>query len=57
MTTKLIPVQKDGITLKIHPDALDEHRKLGWVLVEQPAPRAEAPKRRAKRKPAAKSEK
>lgn len=34
-TDDLVTVRKDGETdLKIHPDALDEHIRLGWVIAE-----------------------
>ncbi len=30
--TTLVHVHKDGESLRVHPDALAEHQKLGWQV-------------------------
>lgn len=47
--TELIPVQKDGEYLEVHPTAFDAHKVLGW----RPCERREdaAPKTDGKKKP------
>ena len=32
---KLIKVFKDGQTMEVHPDALADHQKLGWTVIDQ----------------------
>lgn len=38
-----IQVTKNGETIEIHPDALEDHKRLGWVVVVDEAQPAEAP--------------
>lgn len=30
-TETLVPVTKDGQTIEIHPDQIEQHARLGWV--------------------------
>ena len=32
--SEFIKVTKDGQEIEIHPDALADHKRLGWVVVE-----------------------
>jgi hypothetical protein len=32
MADELILVEKDGEQIRIHPDALADHQRLGWVV-------------------------
>lgn len=57
--SEFIKVTKNGEAIEVHPDALEDHKRLGWVEVvdaesqpeaekpaeEAPAPKAEKPKR------------
>lgn len=36
--SNLISVEKDGVTIEVHPSALEEHVMLGWQVVEQAKP-------------------
>lgn len=33
MADELIEVTKDGETIRVHPLALEDHKRLGWVVV------------------------
>lgn len=51
----LIPVQKDGQVIEVHPSTLAAHEAAGWVQCErvefappEPQEQAEAPKRRGR---------
>ena len=51
--SNFIKVTKNDEIIEVHPDALEDHKRLGWVEVveaekpaeEAPAPKAEKPKR------------
>jgi hypothetical protein len=56
--SEFINVTKDGEVIGVHPDALADHLRLGWVVVpaesEAPAPAAAAapaPRTEEKKKP------
>jgi hypothetical protein len=34
---KFIKITKDGETIEVHPSALADHKRLGWVEVEEDA--------------------
>ncbi len=46
----LITITKDGVKLAIHPAALDEHKRLGWLQMPDEPEQAE-PARRTRKKP------
>lgn len=33
---KYIPVQKDGEVIRVHPDQVEQHQRLGWQVKEEP---------------------
>lgn len=33
--SEFVKVTKDGEIIEVHPDALADHMRLGWVVVEQ----------------------
>lgn len=39
--TAFIKVTKNDETIEVHPDALADHKSLGWVEVVEPEPVAE----------------
>lgn len=43
MSDKLILVEKDGQQISIHPGTLENHKQLGWIVVDE-APSAPEPK-------------
>ena len=54
---ELILVEKDGEQIRIHPLALEDHKRLGWKVVEEKAAATEAeaePKGKAAKGKAAK---
>jgi hypothetical protein len=53
-TPDLIPVQKDGATLEVHPSTLAAHEAAGWAVCE-PVETADEPKPKAQKKDKAKA--
>lgn len=51
---ELILVEKDGEQIRIHPLALEDHKRLGWKVVEAEVP-AEAESEKESKGKAAKS--
>jgi len=55
MAEKFIKITKDGETIQVHPSVVDDHKRLGWQVVEtksEPEPESEEDKA-AKKKAAA----
>lgn len=51
--SEFIKVKKDGQVIEVHPDALENHKQLGWVIVvDEPAAEekpVEKPEKKAKK--------
>lgn len=50
--SEFIKVKKDGQVIEVHPDALENHKQLGWVVVDEPAAEekpVEKPEKKAKK--------
>lgn len=30
-----VKIEKDGVTLVIHPSAVEDHQRVGWVVIEE----------------------
>lgn len=37
MSEELILVEKDGAQIRVHPGTLENHKQLGWMVVEETA--------------------
>ena len=54
MSDELILIEKDGERIRVHPGTLENHKQLGWTVVEEaaePAAVAAAPAAASKGKP------
>lgn len=40
---QLVTIAKNGECLAVHPDTLDEHQKLGWVVCDAQEAQHDAP--------------
>lgn len=38
MTQELIPVEKDGEYIEVHPSTIEQHKQLGWKVTEKRVP-------------------
>lgn len=51
--SEFIKVKKDGQVIEVHPDALENHKQLGWVVVDEPVaeekPVENRPEKKAKK--------
>lgn len=41
--SELVKMKKDGETIEVSPLVVDDHKSLGWKVVEEPAVAAETP--------------
>lgn len=55
MKDEMILVEKNGEQIRVHPDALADHQRLGWKIVEGESVSVETPEAKPEAKPGKKT--
>lgn len=50
MDMQLIPMEKDGETLEVHPSCVADHQRIGWRVAPEPVAEAKPESKPAKGK-------
>lgn len=45
MSDKFVKMEKDGQTIDVNPSVVEDHKRLGWKVVEVPAEKPEKEKK------------